>query len=138
MPNKSRYSFVGRGNQRLILATTRTTFNIDNGAGTTADDASVGPFPFETLIVGSRAVYTEATDTSGVATANFKTGVSAGGATLVAATALEVSKAIGAYTDGVPLEVPVPANTTIWTRHTGVAATEAGQYFVEYLILPKP
>lgn len=138
MSNKNRFGLVARGNQRTFIATTRTTFNIDNGAGTTADDASVGPYPFDCFIVGARAVYTEATDTSGVATATFTTGISAGGATLVAATALEVSKAIGGYTAATPLAVAVPANTTIWTRHTGVAATEAGQYFVEYQILPKP
>lgn len=136
--NNQKYGHVARGNQRTFTATTRTTFNIDNGAGTTADDASVGPFPFDCWITDARAVYTEATDTAGVATANFKTGVTAGGATLVAATALEVSKAIGAYTLATPLAVLVPANTTIFTRHTGVAATEAGQYFVQYTILPKP
>lgn len=134
----NKYPYAARGNQRTFTATTRTTFNIDNGAGTTADDASVGPFPFDCWITDARAVYTEATDTSGVATANFKTGIAAGGATLVAATALEISKAIGGYTAGAPLAVLVPANTTIWTRHTGVAATEAGQYFVQYTILPKP
>lgn len=138
MATKDKSAYVARGNQRYFVATTRTTFNIDNGSGTTADDASVGPFPFDCYIVAARAVYTEATDTAGVATANFKTGVAAGGATLVAATALEVSKAIGDYTAGVPLDVAVPANSTIWTRHTGVAATEAGQYFVEYVIMPKP
>lgn len=138
MPNKNHYPFRAAGNQRAFWATTRTTFNIDNGSGTTADDASIGPFPFDCYIVTARATYTEATDTAGVATANFKTGVSAGGATLVAATALEVSKAIGGYTEATPLDVLIPANTTIWTRHTGVAATEAGQYFVGYLILPKP
>ena len=138
MPNKNIYAFIGHGNQRLFAATTRTTFNIDNGAGTTADDASVGPFPFDCFITAARAVYTEATDTAGAASANFKTGVSAGDATLVAATALTAAKAIGAYTEATPLAVVVPANTTIWTRHTGVAATEVGQYFVEYLILPKP
>lgn len=134
----NKYPYVGRGNQRYFTATTRTTFNIDNGAGTTADDASVGPFPFDCYVIDARAVYTEATDTAGVATANFKTGVTAGDATLVAATALEVSKAIGSYTAGAPLAVKVPANTTIWTRHTGVAATEVGQYFVQYTILAKP
>lgn len=138
MSNKNKFPFVGRGNQRAFWATTRTTFNIDNGAGTTADDASIGPFSFDCYIIAARATYTEATDTAGVATANFKTGVSAGDATLVAATALEVSKAIGGYTAAVPLAVVVPANTTIWTRHTGVAATEVGQYFVGYMILPKP
>lgn len=134
----NKYPYVARGNQRTFAMKTNTTFNIDNGAGTTADDASVGPFPFDCWIVDARAVYTEATDTTGAASANFKTGVSAGGATLVAATALEAAKAIGGYTAGVPLGVLVPANTTIFTRHTGVATTEVGQYFVLYTILPKP
>jgi hypothetical protein len=134
----NKFGYVGRGNQRTFVATTRTTFNIDNGAGTTADDASVGPFPFDCYIVDARAVYTEATDTAGAASSNWKTGITAGGATLVAATALEISKAIGGYTAGVPLAVLVPANTTIFTRHTGVATTEVGQYFVQYTILPKP
>jgi hypothetical protein len=138
MANNNKYPYVGRGNQRTFIATTRTTFNIDNGAGTTADDASVGPFPFDCWITDARAIYTEATDTTGAASANFKTGVSAGDATLVAATALGVLKAIGGYTAGTPLAVVVPANTTIWTRHTGVATTEVGQYFVQYTILPKP
>lgn len=136
MPNKNKFAYRAAGHQRTFVATTRTTFNVDNGAGTTADDASVGPYPFDCYIVDARAVYTEATDTAGAASANFKTGVAAGGATLVAATALEAAKAIGSYTAGTPLGVLVPANTTIWTRHTGVAATEAGQYFVEYQILP--
>jgi hypothetical protein len=134
----NKFGYVGRGNQRTFVATTRTTFNIDNGAGSTADDASVGPFPFACFITDARAVYTEATDTAGVADANFKTGITAGGATLVAATALEISKAIGGYTQAAPLAVLVPANTTIFTRHTGVATTEVGQYFVQYTILPKP
>lgn len=134
----NKYPYVARGNQRTFAIQTRTTFNIDNGAGTTADDASIGPFPFDCWIVDARAVYTEATDTAGAASANWKTGVSAGGATLVAATALEALKSIGGYTSGTPLAVLVPANTTIWTRHTGVATTEVGQYFVQYTILPKP
>ncbi len=135
----NKYGYVGRGNQRTFTATTRTTFNIDNGAGTTADDASVGPFPFDCFITDARAVYTVATDSAvGDGTANFKTGVAAAGATLVAATLLQASKAIGSYTAGVPLNVMVPANTTIWTRHTGIAVTEAGDYFVQYTILPKP
>lgn len=138
MPNKNLYGYIGRGNQRTFTATTRTTFNIDAGAGTTEDDASVGPFPFDCFITDARAVYTVATDSAGAASANWKTGVTAGGATLVAATALEVSKAVGGYTSGIPLAVLVPANTTIFTRNTGVAATEAGNYFVQYTILPKP
>lgn len=138
MSNKRNFPYIARGRQREFYVRTATEFNIDNGAGTTADDASIGPFPFDCVLTLARAVYTVATDTAGVATANFKTGIAAGGATLVAATALEVSKAIGSYTDGTPLAVVIPANTTIWTRHTGVAATEAGNYYVWYGILPKP
>jgi|SRR5262245_23965071 len=136
--NNKNYPHIARGWQRVFWVQTRTTFNIDNGAGATADDASVGPFPFDCYIVDAKAVYTEATDTTGAASANFKTGVSAGGATLVAATALEAAKAIGGFTEGVPLGVLIPAGTTIFTRHTGVATTEVGQYFVNYGILPKP
>lgn len=134
----NKWPHIARGNQRTFVATTRTTFNVDNGAGTTADDASVGPFPFDCYIADAKAVYTEATDTAGAASANFKTGITSGGATLVAATALEAAKAIGGYTQATPLGVLVPAGTTIWTRHTGVASTEVGQYFVAYVILPKP
>jgi hypothetical protein len=136
--NKGKFGYSARGAQRNIVVSTRTTFNVDNGAGTTADDASVGPFHFDCYIIDARAVYTEATDTTGAASANFKTGVAVGGATLVAATALEAAKAIGGYTAGVPLDVVIPAGTAIWTRHTGVAATEVGQYFVQYTLLPKP
>ena len=136
--NSKIFPHIARGDQRTFVATTRTTFNIDAGSGTTEDDASIGPYPFDCYIVDARAVYTVATDTAGVASANFKTGTSAGNASLVGATALEVSKAIGSYTSAVPLAVRVPANTTIWTRNTGVAATEAGNYFVQYTILPKP
>ena len=134
----AKFPYIARGNQRTFVATTRTTFNVDNGAGTTADDGTVGPFPFDCYVVDARAVYTEATDTAGAASANFKTGITAGGATLVAATALEGAKAIGGYTLAVPLNVLIPANTTIFTRHTGVATTEVGQYFVQYTILPAP
>jgi hypothetical protein len=139
MSNKNRFGYVSRGNQRTFVVDTKTTFNIDNGAASTADDGSVGNFPFDCIIVDARAIYTEATDTVlGDGTANFKTGITAGGATLVAATLLEISKAIGSYTRGTPLAVMVPANTPIFTRHTGIATTEAGQYFVRYTILPKP
>lgn len=136
--SKNLTPYVARGNQRSFAANTRTTFNIDNGAATTADDASIGPFPFACHVIGVRAVYTQATDTAGAASANFKVGVSAGDDSIVAATALEVSKAIGAYTQASIVSSYVPANTTIWTRHTGVAVTEVGEYFVQAIILPVP
>lgn len=131
-------TYIRKGKQGVFVATTRTTFNVDNGAGTTADDASVGPFDRDVYLQDVRAIYTEATDTAGAASANFKTGTSAGGATIVAATALGAAKAIGSHTGATILVDYIPAGTTIWTRHTGVAATEVGQYFVQYTFLPKP
>lgn len=138
MANKDKYPSVGRGNQRLIPLRSLTPYNVDNGAGTTIDEVITAGFPFETVMVMARAVYTEATDTTGAASANFRIGVAAGGATLVASTALEVAKAIGSYTEGTPLSVVIPANTPIFVRHTGVASTEVGQYYVQVLLLPKP
>ncbi len=139
MKNQNKYPHIARGNQRLGLRLrSLTPYNIDNGAGTTIDEPLTGGLPFDTWLVSSRAVYTEATDTTGAASANWKVGVAAGGATLVAATALEAAKAIGSYTEGDPLPVLIPANTPIFVRHTGVATTEVGQYFVELLLLPKP
>lgn len=138
MANKDKYPSVGRGNQRVIVIRSTTPYNIDNGAGTTVDEVLSGGFPFETIMVDVRAVYTEATDTTGAASANFKLGVAAGGATLVAATALEAAKAVGSYTLATPLAVPIPANTPIFNRHTGVASTEVGQYYVQVTLLPKP
>jgi hypothetical protein len=138
MRNQKKYPHIGRGNQRFIRCRTLTPYNVDNGAGTTIDEVLTGGFPFDVFMVESRAVYTEATDTAGAASANFKLGITAGGATLVAATALEAAKAIGGYTVGEPLEVVIPANTPVFVRHTGVATTEVGQYYVEALFLPKP
>jgi hypothetical protein len=136
MPN-NKFPYRAAGNQRLIALITPAAFNIDNGAGTTAD-VQLGNFPFDSWIFSCRAIYSEATDTTGAASANFKLGVSAGDASLVAATALEAAKAIGGTTVAVPLAVILPANTTLWVRHTGVATTEVGQYFVQVLLLPKP
>jgi hypothetical protein len=83
-------------------------------------------------------VYTVATDGAGAASANFKLGVAVGGDTLVAATALAVDKAIGATTAATIALSRLPASTTLWVRHTGVAATEAGNYRVQVTLLPKP
>lgn len=135
MPTKTPY--LARGNQRLIHLLTPAAFNIDNGAGATVD-YQLCNLPFDAYIVSVRAIYSEATDTTGAASANFKLGVSAGGATLVAATALETSKAIGATTTATITLDYLPANTTLWVRHTGVASTEVGQYFVQVLLMPKP
>ena len=130
-------TYVGRGNQRLIVLLAPAAFNIDNGSGTTAD-YQLCNLPFDCYVKSVRAIYSEATDTAGAASANFKLGVSAGDNTIVAATALEVSKAIGATTTATIASELLAANTTLWVRHTGVATTEAGQYYVQVTLLPKP
>lgn len=134
MPEK--YPFVGRGNQRKIVVFSKE-FNIDNGSGTTDDDVLCN-LPFECQVTDIRAVYTVATDSSGSASANFSVGIAAGGTTIAAATALEVSQAIGDTTSAAIVANVLAANTTLWVRHTGVAATEAGNYRVQITLLPKP
>lgn len=134
MPEK--YPFVARGNQRKIVVISKE-FNIDNGAGTTDDDVLCN-LPFDCRVVSVRAIYTVATDTTGAASANFRVGVAAAGATIVGSTALEAAKAIGATTSGTVLAELLSANTTLWVRHTGVAATEVGNYRVQVELLPKP
>ena len=137
MPGRNKSPFIARGNQRYFSVITPAAYNVDNGAGTTLD-YQIGNFPFDCYLVDVRAIYSEATDTTGAASANFKLGVSAGDDTIVAATALEVAKAIGAYTQATIASDLLPANTTLWVRHTGVATTEVGQYFVQVLLMPKP
>lgn len=118
-------------NARREFAVTKD-FNIDNGAGTTDDDIVLVPSDGVT-IVAVRAVYVEATDTAGAASANFKVGTAVGGAQIVAATALEVSKAVGTKTAAtlVTGAGAIAADGMIAVRHTGIATTEAGQYFVQ-------
>lgn len=132
-----KFPYIARGNQRDILVKIPAAFNIDNGSGTTLD-YQLCNLPFDARIVDVRAVYSSATDTTGAAGANFKLGVSAGDNTIVAATALEVSKAIGSTTVATIVSDLLPANTTLWVRHTGIAATEAGEYFVQVLLVPEP
>lgn len=107
-------------------------FDIDNGSGTTEDDVLFVPsVPYR--ILSARAVYQEATDTAGADSATIAIGTTAGGVDIVAAAALEVSKAVGSKTDLTILtaEAVQPADQAIFLRHTGIAATEAGKYRVE-------
>jgi len=113
----------------LSYATSKD-FNIDNGSGTTDDDIILVP-DSAILIVDAKVVYVEATDTAGAASANVKLGTAVGGAQIVAAAALEVSKAVGSKTDLTIVSGAVAANGMVAVRHTGIAATEAGQYFVQ-------
>jgi hypothetical protein len=114
-------------NARVQLVMSKE-FNIDNGSGTTDDDLILHTDRAITVI-SAQVVYTEATDTAGVASANIKLGTAAGGAQLVAATAYQVSKAVGDKTAMtlVTGAGAVAADGEIWARHTGIAATEAGK-----------
>src|SRR5574341_1559223 len=114
----------------LSLTARTPDIDIDNGAGTTADFV-VMRLPFAVTITAIRVVYTDAT-TGTVAAATAQVGTTAGGTQIVAATALENSKAIGTTTAMTIVSGAVAANTPVIVRHTGVGATQAGKYFVEY------
>jgi len=123
-------SYILRKLHDPVIQLRSKTFNIDNGSGTTDDDV-LGYFDQPVRIVSARLVYVEATDTSGAASATLSLGTTAGGVDLVAATACEVLKAVGSVTELTIAKDYVPANTAIFARHTGIAATEGGQYWVE-------
>lgn len=132
----SKYPYVARGAQANQYYYSQE-FNIDNGNGTTIDDVMYCPHDIE--VVAIRPLYTEATDTSGVASANYKVGTAAAGAEIVAATALEISKAVGAAGAKATLVAStVAAGSSLFIRHTGIAATEGGKYkvLVEYRVKP--
>lgn len=128
--------YIQRGDMRRLVTRTKQ-FNIDNGAGTTDDDAFlICTQPIS--IKSAKVLYTNAT-TGTVAAATIALGTTAGGAELVAATNLENSKAIGTTTalTLTAAAAKVAANTMITARHTGVATTAAGEYTVqvEYVLL---
>lgn len=104
-------------------------FDLDNGAGTTIDDVVLRP-DVAITITAARIVYTDAT-TGTVAAGNAKIGTTVGGAEIVAATAYENAKTIGTKTDMTIVAGAVAAGTPVIVRHTGVAATQAGQAYVE-------
>lgn len=104
-------------------------FDLDNGAGTTIDDVVLRPVS-AILITAARIVYTDATSGT-VAAGNAKIGTTVGGAEVVAATAYENAKAVGTVTNMTIVSGAVAANTPVIVRHTGVAATAAGQAYVE-------
>lgn len=107
--------------------------NIDNGAGTTLDEALFKVGARGGSIVRVYALYNEAAGT--VAGANFKLGSAVGGAEYVAATAYTNNAAIGAVTTTVLVADEIPANGTVFLRHTGIATTATGTVFicVEYV-----
>lgn len=139
MTDTNKLPYIARGNQRLVAFRSKT-FNIDNGSGTTDDDVIFSDLDMDAYVMHVRAVYVEATDTTGAASANFKLGSAAGGAQVVTATALEVSKAVGSATVAslVAAGNKITAGGALFARHTGIAATEAGQYYLQVLVLFAP
>lgn len=104
-------------------------FNLDNGAGTTVDALLIRhPRPLQ--FVTCRIVYQDAT-TGTVAGGNAKVGTTVGGAQIVAATAYADATAVGTTTAMVIVDGKVAAATPVLVRHTGVAATQAGEAVVE-------
>jgi hypothetical protein len=119
-------SITGRGTRKSARS---VWFDIDNGAGTTIDDVLMKPTTAIT-ITAARIIYVDAT-TGTVASGNAKIGVTLGGAEVVAATAYENAKAVGVSTEMVIVSGAVAAGTSVFVRHTGIAATVAGQAVVE-------
>lgn len=135
--NKS-FPYVARGNQRFTAFRSKT-FNIDNGSGTTDDDVIFAGLPCDAHVIYARPVYVEATDTAGAEGATYSLGTTAGGVDIVAAVALEVSKAVGDEgTLATIASSKVAAGGALFARHTGIASTEAGQYYLQVLVLLKP
>lgn len=118
-----------RMNPGLVETAKSTWFNLDNGAGTTVDDVIIRPAR-PIVITAARIVYVDATAGT-VAAGNAKIGTTVGAADIVAATAYTNSAAVGATTAMVVLAGQVAAGTPVFVRHTGIAATVAGQAYVE-------
>lgn len=105
------------------------SFDLDNGAGTTVDDVMLRPSTAIT-ITAARIVYSSVTSGT-VAAGSAKIGTTVGGAEIVAATNYENAKAVGTSTAMAIVSGAVAANTPVIARHTGVAATQAGEAYVE-------
>ena len=133
-----KFPYIARGNQRYMLIQSAEQ-NIDNGSGTTADQALVAALPTDAYVVAAWPIYTEATDTAGAASATWSLGIAAGGTTIVTATALQVSKAVGAAGSKATIVSPLlAAGNTLFMRHTGIASTEVGAYRLQVLLMMKP
>lgn len=125
MPN-SRFTLAGEI-PRTHIAESKI-FDIDNGAATTVDDAFL-LVPYAITIRSAFVLYTTAT-TGTVASATIQIGTAVAGAEIVAATALGNTKAVGTTTSLTLVNGAVPASTMVVARHTGIAATAAGEYRV--------
>lgn len=127
---------IPRGAMRRQVARSKA-FNLDNGAATTADDVILRHSQ-PIRIDAARIVYSDATSGT-VAAGSVAVGSAVGGAQYVAATNYENTKAVGSQTalTLTSAAAVIAANTPICVRHTGVAATQAGEAYVEieYVVL---
>lgn len=130
-------TYIPRGEGKREVARS-VWFNLDNGAGTTIDDVILRSSQ-NISIKSARIVYVDAA-TGTVAAGNARIGTTVGGSELVASTAYANTSAVGTATAMTLTSAAavVVANTPICVRHTGVAATQAGQSVVEieYVVLP--
>ena len=131
-----KFPYIERGAQRYRIARSKT-FNIDNGSGTTDDDVILANLSTNIKLISIQAVYTQATDSSGAASANFCVGTTAGGTEIVDTTALAVSKAVGDVTATVLAAYDVLAGASLFARHTGLLS-EGGEYWLQVIYLPNP
>ena len=104
-------------------------FNIDNGAGVNIDDVIMRLSRAVTLSA-ARIVYVDAA-TGTVAAGSAQVGTTVGGSDLVAPTNYQNGKAVGSVTNMTLAATAVAANQAVHVRHIGVAATQAGQAYVE-------
>ena len=104
-------------------------FDLDNGSGTTIDDVLLRLSKAIT-VTAARIVYVEET-TGTVEAGSIKVGITLGGEEIVADAAYEDGALVGSRTALTLVDGSVPANTGVFVRHTGVAATQAGKAFVE-------
>lgn len=111
-------------------------FNLDNGAGTTIDDVLVKAVA-AIIIIAARIVYVDVTSGT-VAAGNARLGTTLGGSEIVASTAYENAKAVGTQTNMAIVAGTVAAGGAVFCRHTGVAATQAGQACVEIEYIEQP
>ena len=115
-------------NARREVARSRM-FNIDNGAATTLDEVLIKATVAITL-TSARIVYvTETTGT--VAAGNVKLGTTLGGNDIVLATAFANGAVVGAQGTLSLAAAAIGAGGALFVRHTGVAATALGEYYVE-------
>ena len=96
-------------NAKIKIAVSES-FNLDNGAGTTVDRVPCAPR--SRLLLKARVVYEDAT-TGTVAAGSIQLGVAVGGATVIAATNYENTKAVGSATDLTLLLTNVAADTPL-------------------------